>query len=103
MKTSQELEQAVLDIIKKIYCKEYLGKIKVTETKGSFGHLGYKLELACNKDERPFTVAGEGSATQFLELVEKELRLSGLDRVDYFTGYQIYNIDECEKKCRVCN
>ena len=99
MMTTKELEQAILELIRNIYCKEYIGRIKVIETIDNGDHLGYRLELGLNKDERPLSIAGEGSDNEFLQFIEKELRNRGLDSIEYFTAIQLYNTDECKKKC----
>lgn len=92
----KELEQAILELIRRIYCKEYIGRIKVIETFDNNEHLGYRLELGLNKDERPLSIAFEGSEKEFLSFIEKELKTRNLDAVEYFTAIQLYNTDECK-------
>lgn len=84
MMTTNDLEQAILAIIKKVYCKEYTGRLKVTEIPG-----GYRLDLGMNNDERPISIAAESS--DFLNFVEKELRDRSLDMTEYFTAIQLYD------------
>lgn len=102
--TTQDIEQAIADMITKIYCKKYQGLLRVTETFETFPgeepeHLGYKLSLGLNKDEKPLTIAGQGSAEEFLRFIEKELRERRLDRIEYFTAIQLHDYeDECKKK-----
>lgn len=99
MMTTKELEQVILELIRTTYCKEYTGRIKVIETFDGGNHLGYRLELGLNKDERPLSIAGEGSDKEFLSFIERELKDRSLDRTEYFTAIQIYNTDECKEKC----
>lgn len=98
MMTTTELEQAILDMFIKLYCKKYTGILKVRETFSSNNHLGYVVSIGLNKDERPLSIAFEGDDLEFLKFIEKELRHRDLSRVEYFTAIQIYKTDECEKK-----
>ena len=87
----KDIEQAVLDIIERIYCAKYVGKLSVKQ----WAH-GYSLTLGLNNTERPIYIMGEGTEEEFLKLVEKELKFMGLDRTKYFFGVKIYeNEDEC--------
>lgn len=85
--TVTELEEAIGDLIEKIYCAKYIKKLQVVETFLNNGeHLGYILKMGANKPEKPFTIAMEGNEKQFLKFVESQLRFTGLDRIDYFEG-----------------
>lgn len=101
--TTQALEQAIRDLIRELYCKEYTGKLKVNTITYKFPEeepiiLGYTLELGLNKEERPLFISYEGSEDNFLEKVKKELLKRDLSRVDYFTAIQLYRYDdECKK------
>lgn len=100
MKTLADLEQAVLNLICKIYCKEYIGHIDVIETLTSENkHLGYMLKLGLNNKEKPFTISCEGNPEQFLNFVEKELRRSNFNGVDFFKGIK-YERQSCDRLCR---
>lgn len=99
--TLKDIEQAILGIITKIYCKKYIGKIKVQETFNLDQHLGYVLYLGLNNDDVPLSIAGEGSCEQFLSFIEKELKAKQLDSSEYFEATQLYRADE--KKCRLHN
>lgn len=80
--TLQELEVAIGDLIKQIYCKEYVGKMKLVELLTySGGHLGYKLTLGLNNVDKPLIISYEGTETQFLGYLEKELRSRHLETV----------------------
>jgi len=52
----KDLESAVRDIIKEIYNKEYIGKLKVSKTPK-----GYKLEIALGFEDTPHSYAMEGN------------------------------------------
>lgn len=100
MMTTKELEQAILDLFIKLYCKQYIGLLKVSEILNNKDYvIGYKVDIGLNKDEKPLSIAYEGSDLEFLSFIEKELKKRDLSRVEYFTAIQIYKEDECRKKC----
>lgn len=77
--TTQDIEQAIRDLIKSLYCKEYQGVLKVYETTYKFPgeepeHVGYRMDLGLNKDEKPLSIACDGTAEEFIKFIEKELR-----------------------------
>lgn len=93
--TTKELEQAILELISTIYCKEYIGRIAVIETfTDDKEHLGYLLKLGLNKDEKPLAIAWEGSKEDYLPFIKEELKRLGLDLTKYFTAIQLYKGDE---------
>lgn len=101
--TKKELEQAILELICRIYCKKYIGRLKVEDIFSSFPyevkHIGYTLKMDLNKDEAPYVLSKEGDEKDFLEFIEKELRNASLVSTDYFTAIQLYNnYDEYKKK-----
>jgi len=58
----KDLESAVRKLIEDIYEAEYNRLLSVVETKTWNGkHLGYKLILSLNKDEKPIELAMEGN------------------------------------------
>jgi hypothetical protein len=71
--------------MRKIYCKEYTGTIKVTALPEN---LGYKLSLGLNNSEKPLTIAIEGSEQDLLRTIYDELRFRNLVEVEYFEGYE---------------
>lgn len=94
--TTEDIEQAILGLFRTIYEKEYTGKIVVKEIIYKFPGeepqvVGYELKLGLNKDEKPLTIACDGTAEEFLKIVEKELHERSLDSVIYFTAIQLYN------------
>lgn len=92
-----ELEQAIRDMLRCIYNKEYIGRLKVEETFNTFPgedpiHLGYILKLGLNKDEKPLDISYEcNTSEEFLCHVEKELKDRSLTRTRYMTAIQLYD------------
>lgn len=101
--TTLDIEQAIRDLIKRIYCREYQGRLKVYETTYKFPgeepiHVGYRMDLGLNKDEKPLSIACDGTAEEFIEFIENELKSRSLARTKYFTAIQLYDCkDECKK------
>lgn len=106
--STKEIEQAILDMFKKIYCAEYTGKIDVIPLYESFTFpgdqpkvCGYTLRLGLNREERPLNIACDGTPEQFLKYVEKELHERNLVRTDYFTAIQFYP-EDVQTKQGIC-
>lgn len=101
--TTHDIEQVIRDMFKTLYCKEYQGVLKVHETTYKFPgeepqHIGYRMDLGLNKDEKPLSIACDGSAEEFIQFVEEELKSRSLDRTKYFTAIQLYDYkDGCKK------
>ena len=73
--TTQDIEQAIRDLIKSLYCVEYQGVLRVYETTYKFPgeepeHVGYRMDLGLNKDEKPLSIACDGTAEEFLKFIE---------------------------------
>lgn len=101
--TVKELEEAIGDLIENLYCAKYNKKMQVVETFTSDNqHLGYILKLDINKPERPFTIAMEGTDKEFLTFVCKQLRFTGLDRIDYFEGVKCPCLKETQEDEECC-
>lgn len=97
--TTQDIEQAIRDLIKSLYCVEYQGVLRVYETTYKFPGAGYRMDLGLNKDEKPLSIACDGTAEEFLKFIEKELKERSLVRTKYFTAIQLYDYeDECKAK-----
>lgn len=101
--TTQDIERAIRDLIKSLYCVEYQGVLRVYETTYKFPgeepkHVGYRMNLGLNKDEKPLSIACDGTAEEFIAFIEKELKERSLSRTKYFTAIQLYDYgDEAEK------
>lgn len=98
------IEQAILDLFTKLYCAEYASKLRIQELKDRDEVIGYSLELSLNNTDKPLYISAEGTIDQFLVIVENELRTRRLDRVDFYSGYQV-DLDEINntKKCQETN
>lgn len=83
--TLTDLEVAILGFMRKIYCKEYIGKINVSKLPED---VGYKLTLGLNNNEKPLVIAIEGSEQDLLKSIYEELRFRNLVEVEYFEGYE---------------
>lgn len=84
--TTQDIEQAIRDIIKDIYCAEYIGRLEVRQWA-----LGYTLTIGLNNPERPIYIMGEGNSEDFLKLIKNELRSKRLNYTEYFLGQRLYD------------
>lgn len=89
MSIEQEIEQAILDIFKQEYCKEYVGDIEVTK----LTPIGYKVRLGMNNTDKPIYIAAELEKDSFLKYFRQEVRDRDFDTVNWFTGY-MYNSND---------
>lgn len=89
--TMADLEQAILDIIKEVYCARYTAKLKVKELKDGDEVIGYHLELGMNNVDKPITINKEGTVEDFLKCIKDELRLRHLNYTTYSLGYKACN------------
>lgn len=87
--TTTELEQAILTIIKEVYCANYISKLKVTELTDNDTCIGYTLQLSMNNINKPIFINIEGDEKAFLKAVRKELSLRHLNTTTYSLGYMI--------------
>jgi hypothetical protein len=90
--TTLELKQAILEAVRDIYHKEYVGKIEIEELPK-----GYTLKLGFNKPEAPITISAELKAPDFIKFIRKELRERHFELVTYFTGYKYEPEDLCNQ------
>nr|DAH34258.1 MAG TPA: hypothetical protein [Caudoviricetes sp.] len=84
--TTAELEAAIRDIIRDIYCKEYISKLIITELPEG----GYSAKFALNNIDKPLVISAQLNATEFLKFMKEELRTKSLWRVEYSLGYKTY-------------
>lgn len=87
--TTAELEAAIRDIIRDIYCKEYISKLIITELPEG----GYSAKFALNNIDKPLVISAQLNATEFLKFMKEELRTKSLWRVEYSLGYKTYPED----------
>ena len=91
------MEQAILDLIKQYYKKEYIGGLKVT----GLGSGGYRLILDLGiPDKRTISIAADLNAEDFLKYVEKELIARQLQKVQFFRGIKTELEDEIGGTCQ---
>lgn len=94
----KDLEVAIREIIKRLYCAEYCGCIKVVEIKDCIRDeccptydktkvIGYELILGLHTPEKPLRIAISGTKEEFIKYIAKELKSRKLNIVKYFTGY----------------
>lgn len=100
----KDLEEAIKEIIEQTYDCKYTGMLKVYETfqddpkyKNPI-HLGYKVEIGLNKDERPVELAMDGNKKQFLNFIKKEIKNNRYNFVDFFKADRLYfSVGCCEE------
>ncbi len=87
--TTEDIEQAILDLIKEIYCSTYISKLKVRELKDEANNvIGYHLELGMNNVDKPITINKEGTIEEFLKCIRAELSVRHLRDTTYSLGYK---------------
>lgn len=89
--TTEALEQVIIDLIKEIYCSNYISKLKVKELKDNNKVIGYHLELGMNNNEVPININKEGDEKDFIKCIREELRLRHLNSTRYSIGYKVRN------------
>ena len=95
--TNQELELAILDIIRKVYEAEYTGRIKVISSHDCGDIYQYELILGMNNFERPIRMGYQGNQQDFLKYIDKELRRRYLHHTSFYCGYKV---DTDGNKCK---
>ena len=90
--TKCDIKQAILDIIKEVYCKEYTSKLIIKELLDEDKNvIGYNLTLGLNNIDKPLTINKEGTIPEFLDFIKQELRSRSLHHVNYSLGYKVCN------------
>ena len=83
----QDIEQAILEIFKEEYNKEYVGTIEVT----TLDPIGYNVRLGLGNTDKPMFISAELDKDSFLKYFREEVRNRNLDTIKWFTGYQQNN------------
>ena len=65
--TPEELEQAIRDIIRRIYCKEYVGHMRCEPTCSG---TGWTVLFGLNNDSRPIAITADLPDAKFLKFLE---------------------------------
>lgn len=99
---TQDLYQAILDIIESTYKCKYKGLLEVEETKeGTVVKMGWR-----NTDQPDIVTAADLKGKEFLKFFQKDIRERHLDHVKYFTGYKIYpgqmSCEPIDTSCKPC-
>lgn len=83
-------EEQVRQLIERIYCYKYVGRIRITELHTAEGGLrGYLIDFGLNRDERPLSIAIDGTAEDCLKYLEKDLRQRRLHYDKYYFGEKL--------------
>lgn len=99
--TKDELKQHILQMIERVYCKKYIGKIFIHKLQP----VGYTVSLGMNNNDKPIVISAELDDQPFLKFFEEELRHRGLNLVKYFLGVKSYPnncSNNINKSCK-CN
>lgn len=74
--TLQGLEVAIKDLFREVYCKEYVGKLKLEELLTTEGtHRGYKLTLGMNNVDKPIIISLKVILNHTLNSLNKNLEI----------------------------
>lgn len=87
MKNNSGLQQAVLDLIKKIYCVEYNHRLEVFKMEGTDNEpTTYILHMYIHTQRnQPMVISYQCETDEeFLSFVERELKLRNLIRSDFY-------------------
>lgn len=95
-----KLKQQILELIEKIYCKKYIGTLKVNH----INPIGVTVRFGILNNEKPIYISAELKDDQFLKYIEKELHLRHFDLDKYFVGYKEYSYHcPVDRRCIPCN
>lgn len=80
----------VRQLIEMIYCRKYVGYLKVEDLRNWDGsHRGWLVYIGLHQDERPLQIAYDGDEFQFLKYLDRRLRTDRLHEIQYSNGYRI--------------
>lgn len=79
-----QLDQAIQEIICKVYKAKYTGSLKVKHIEPE----GYEVIMGLGVDEKPLRIFAQLPFDKFLIFIEKELRDRHLHSTSYYTGYK---------------
>ena len=82
--TPEELEQAIRDLIMRIYCKKYVGEMLcIPMCSGE----GWTVVLGMNNVDKPITISAQLPDDKFLKFFEEELNSRDWNTIKWFKGY----------------
>lgn len=80
--TIPEIEQAILDTVKKVYCKEYIGTLRIERLQPQ----GLSVRLGMNVDDKPIYIAAQCDDETFIKYFEQELLDRDWDTIHFYLG-----------------
>lgn len=80
------MEEKILELIRKVYNRNYVGKLKVNKLPN-----GYQVILGLNNIDKPLTISADLEDDDFLKFFEQELRDRHLHYSHYSEGYRVYS------------
>ena len=78
--TPIELKQVILDYVKELYNKEYIGQLDIEALKPN----GYKVSFNFAKANNPLVIISDLPDKEFLPFIKKELRNRKLHGTEYY-------------------
>lgn len=78
--THLELKQVILDYIRELYKREFIGQILIED----LNPVGYKVSFNFDKSENPLVIIADLPDKKFLSYIKEEIRKSKFHRTKYF-------------------
>ena len=94
MMTHTELKQVILDYIRDLYKREYVGGLKIED----LDPVGYKVSFNLNRSENPLVIIADLPDSEFLPFIREEIRKMKMHKTKY---YSCYKLPPVTQKC--CN
>lgn len=88
--TIEEIKCNILRIIEQVYNKKYIGKLDIIR----LDPIGLQVKFGMNNVDKPLVISAELDDESFLKFLKEELRVRGLNTVQYFLGVKSYP-DNC--------
>lgn len=85
MMTLTELKQVILDYIRELYEREYVGGLDIEYLDPT----GYKVSFYLNRGEYPLSIITDLSEEEFLPFIKEELRSRKLHKTKYFSATKL--------------
>lgn len=94
--TEDEMKKAILCLIRKVYCKEYIGTLRLWKINPN----GWVVRLGMNNDDKPIVISAELPDEKFLRYFEQELRDRNWDCSKWFIGVKSYPYHPTDPSCK---
>ena len=85
MMTLTELKQVILDYIRDIYKREYVGGLDIKQLEPT----GYKVSFYLNRGEYPLSIITDLPEKEFIPFIKEELRSRKLHKTKYFSATKV--------------